>query len=274
MIFVPIAFPSFSILQDCWKIDPKSRPSFSDLSSLLGTLLTRASYIREVNTIDKKLQQGDLNSAIALPRSTNLSTPTLARATERKSENKYPIHSSPLSHSPKRSSPRAPSPKTSSPVQVPAEGEPAHTSDGYLKVLETAPKTDDLDEEYDYVSTTPKREEPEALAGLKKAEELEEEYDYVHTTTLPQEEPTKDVVSPPLSVSPALYISWGDDDNGYVDVTPKRSPQMSHKHSFSSSGFADAPSQTKGMKQSRSHDNLPSRKSEQKDIPAAISDGV
>lgn len=221
---------SFNILQDCWKIDPKERPTFLILDQSISALISQPKFASETAVIDKKLLNGELTSAISLPRSAN-------------STSRLEIQ-------------KVPRPSISSMAAAPIQEEASKTDDGYLKVLGSATKSESVQEaQYITMKKTP------------NSENSENAYDYinpVHTAA------KKDNDSSPI-VSPTLHIgNWGDpdddDDDGYVDVTPKGSPnpQKSDRHSL-----IDLTS----MKHSSSQTNVSTRKhseSEYYNLPTVV----
>ena len=112
-----------------------------------------------------------------------------------------------------------PRPSVSSMAAAPIQEEPSKTDDGYLKVLGSATKSDSV-QEARYVT-------------IKKAQDsgdIDEAYDYINPVHAAAKEGS------PI-VSTTLHIgNWGDpdDEDGYVDVTPKGSPnvQKSDRHSL------------------------------------------
>lgn len=254
-------FYRFNVIKDCWKRDPKNRPSFADLNPVLHTLLSRASFTRELIAIDQKLQAGDLNLTVGAPKS-----PVVRAKADGRSK-----------------SPATPIPTLAREGKVETE---THTDEGYLKVIDSKSEEGFI-EEYDYVSATPKKEETETAINLEESYDYispalqqepqtvvelavaggpEEEYDYISPASNQQE--TEKVASPPVNTSPTVYIHWGDDDNGYVDVTPNPSPQMPIK---AHSSLTNLQSGNKGMKHSKSSSDVNSQEQSELSPEAAKS---
>ena len=245
--FFPAQFYSFDVIKGCWKEDPESRPSFAELKPHLTTLFSRASFARDVAAIDSKLQSGDLNCSVGASKPSPI-TPAATKTEARNGSSK----------------------STAIPCPVKAQAKDldnTHTPEGYLKLIDS--KKEEGLEDYVYVSTLPKEVEvaitlentnndggQQAETRLTKAEDLVEEYDYISPALKQEEEEKQREKSPtPIPSTPATHINWEGGDSDYTDVlvTPNKSPQMRRNPQFSPTHIHVG---EKGMKQSRSHNDI------------------
>ena len=207
------------------------------LDQSISALINQPRFTGETAVIDKKLLNGELTSAVCLPRSAN-STTRLERQNVAR-------------------------PSVSFQAAAPIQQE-AHTDDGYLKVLGSATKSESLQEAC-YITKEKARD----------SENIDEAYDYIspmHATAKKEEASTPPIVSPTLHIS-----NWGDpdDEDGYVDVTPKGSPnpQKSDRQSLTYSNFELANTELTGMKHSHSQSDVTTRgrcESEYYNLPAVV----
>ena len=230
-------------------MEPQQRPTFSLLDQTLTSLVTRPSFAEEITAIDKKLRDGEITPTASAPR------PSMVALSAAK-----------VQHSNKQKQRIKPSKLSSSPTPIQQETA-THTSDGYLKVVGSAPVTKGVLEE-DYVYVHPKSitegTHPDATLTAK---DLEEEYDYFSPVGK-EDSSTKMTISPPTNspptispptISPFLQISdWGDqeDEFGYVDVTPKGSPNMKRNFVTHSQLPSTPPLSAKSLKQSHSQGDV------------------